>query len=377
MPGGRARRAARDLPVGPARQARGPPPRVDVDLGRLQQPVHLLHRAVAARARTVPHARRRRRRGAGAGRRRRGRGDPARPERQQLRPRPPTARRPRRSGSPSCCAPSARSTGSNGSASPRRTRATSPRTSSRRWPRRPTVCEHLHLPLQSGSDRVLRAMRRSYRSRRYLELVERTRELMPDAALTTDIIVGFPGETDEDFEQTLEVVAASRFDQAFTFQYSPRPGTPAAEMVDQFVDPDVVGRALPAARGADPPALAGGARAPGRPRARAAGRVGQSKTDASRLSARTRGNHLVHLPAPSERAPTPPGTWSLRRSSRPRPTTPSPTPRPTSGARRRGGPRRPRWRAGQDVGAAVRPSGLTAPVGAATVSATRRALPLV
>src|SRR5262245_17555793 len=97
----------------------------------------------------------------------------------------------------------------------------------------PNVMPQLHMPLQSGSDTVLRAMRRSYRRDRYLRLLDRVRDAMPDAAISTDIIVGFPGETDDDFEQTLDVVREARFAQAFTFQYSTRPGTPAAEMGDQ------------------------------------------------------------------------------------------------------------------------------------------------
>ncbi len=97
----------------------------------------------------------------------------------------------------------------------------------------PNVMHQLHMPLQSGSDRVLKAMRRSYRAERFLGIVERVRAAMPDAALSTDVIVGFPGETEEDFRATLDVVAASRFAQAFTFQYSPRPGTPAATLPDQ------------------------------------------------------------------------------------------------------------------------------------------------
>ncbi len=96
------------------------------------------------------------------------------------------------------------------------------------------VCEHLHLPLQSGSDRVLKAMRRSYRQARYLDLVARAREMVPGCALTTDIIVGFPGETEEDFQATLDVVRQARFSGAFTFQYSKRPGTPAADLPDQL-----------------------------------------------------------------------------------------------------------------------------------------------
>jgi tRNA-2-methylthio-N6-dimethylallyladenosine synthase len=101
------------------------------------------------------------------------------------------------------------------------------------------VMPQLHMPLQSGSDRVLKAMRRSYRSEKYLGILERVREKIPHAAITTDIIVGFPGEREEDFEDTLRVVEASRFMQAYTFQYSIRPGTPAAEM-DQQIPKDVV-----------------------------------------------------------------------------------------------------------------------------------------
>ncbi|TDC24860.1 tRNA (N6-isopentenyl adenosine(37)-C2)-methylthiotransferase MiaB [Micromonospora sp. 15K316] len=98
----------------------------------------------------------------------------------------------------------------------------------------PNVCHSLHMPLQSGSDTVLRAMRRSYRAERYLGIIEKVRTAMPDAAITTDIIVGFPGETDADFERTLDVVRESRFSSAFTFQYSKRPGTPAATMEGQL-----------------------------------------------------------------------------------------------------------------------------------------------
>src|SRR3954447_12005904 len=88
----------------------------------------------------------------------------------------------------------------------------------------PNVMPQLHMPLQSGSDRMLRAMRRSYRAERFLGIVDRVRAAIPEAALSTDVIVGFPGETEKDFRATLEVVAAARFAQAFTFQYSPRPG---------------------------------------------------------------------------------------------------------------------------------------------------------
>jgi tRNA-2-methylthio-N6-dimethylallyladenosine synthase len=103
----------------------------------------------------------------------------------------------------------------------------------------PNVMPQLHMPLQSGSDRILKAMRRSYRREKFLGIIDRVRLAMPDAAITTDIIVGFPGETEEDFAQTLEVVAAARFAGSYTFQYSIRPGTPAATLPDQ-VPPDVV-----------------------------------------------------------------------------------------------------------------------------------------
>lgn len=102
----------------------------------------------------------------------------------------------------------------------------------------PNVMPSLHMPLQSGSDRILRAMRRSYRSEKFLGILDRVREKIPHAAITTDIIVGFPGETEEDFQATLDVVEKSRFSSAFTFIYSPRPGTPAADMENQ-VPPEV------------------------------------------------------------------------------------------------------------------------------------------
>ncbi|HZZ49793.1 MAG TPA: tRNA (N6-isopentenyl adenosine(37)-C2)-methylthiotransferase MiaB [Pseudonocardia sp.] len=97
----------------------------------------------------------------------------------------------------------------------------------------PVVCPQLHMPLQSGSDAMLKAMRRSYRSSRYLSIIDEVRAAIPKAAITTDIIVGFPGETEEDFEGTLDVVRRARFASAFTFQYSARPGTPAAGLPDQ------------------------------------------------------------------------------------------------------------------------------------------------
>jgi tRNA-2-methylthio-N6-dimethylallyladenosine synthase len=96
------------------------------------------------------------------------------------------------------------------------------------------VMPQLHMPMQSGSDRILKEMRRSYRSEKYLGILDRVRAQIPNAAITTDIIVGFPGETEQDFQDTLEVVRKSRFSTAYTYQYSPRPGTPAADMADQI-----------------------------------------------------------------------------------------------------------------------------------------------
>ncbi|GGL02673.1 tRNA-2-methylthio-N(6)-dimethylallyladenosine synthase [Salinibacterium xinjiangense] len=97
----------------------------------------------------------------------------------------------------------------------------------------PTVMPQLHMPLQSGSDRILKAMRRSYRSEKFLGILDRVREKIPHAAISTDIIVGFPGETEEDFQETIRVVEEARFASAYTFQYSIREGTPAATMEDQ------------------------------------------------------------------------------------------------------------------------------------------------
>jgi len=98
----------------------------------------------------------------------------------------------------------------------------------------PSLCEHIHLPLQSGSSRVLKAMQRTYNRERYMDRVAMIRDIVPDCAISTDIIVGFPGETDAEFEETMEVVNEVRYDSAFTFIYSPRRGTAAAELTDQI-----------------------------------------------------------------------------------------------------------------------------------------------
>lgn len=103
----------------------------------------------------------------------------------------------------------------------------------------PKICRHLHLPLQSGSSRILKLMNRRYTKEQYLELVDRIRKAVPDISLTTDIIVGFPGETEEDFQETLDVVRRVRYDSAFTFQYSRRSGTPAAALENQIPHEEV------------------------------------------------------------------------------------------------------------------------------------------
>ena len=160
----------------------------------------------------------------------------------------------------------------------------------------PEMCEHLHLPLQSGSDRVLAAMHRGYTAERYLERLAAARAAIDDLAVSTDIIVGFPGETDDDFERTLEVAAAADYDSAYTFIYSPRSGTEAAERPELFVDPAVVADRFARLR------LVVERSAVNRHAARV-GRVeeaiveGPARRDPSRLSARTRQNKLVLFPA--------------------------------------------------------------------------------
>jgi tRNA-2-methylthio-N6-dimethylallyladenosine synthase len=159
------------------------------------------------------------------------------------------------------------------------------------------VCEHIHFPMQSGSDDVLRRMRRSYRIERYLGWLERIREAIPHIAVSTDIIVGFPGETDEDFDATLRAVERARFDSAFTFQYSVRPGTDAASM-DGEVDPAIVGERF--RRLVDVQERIALERNHEMLGARVEVLVERSasKKNASRATARTRTNKLVHVEAP-------------------------------------------------------------------------------
>ena len=160
----------------------------------------------------------------------------------------------------------------------------------------PNVCHQLHMPLQSGSDAVLKAMRRSYRSERYLRILDEVRTAMPDAAISTDIIVGFPGETEEDFQRTLDVAAQARFATAFTFQYSPRPGTPAATMPDQ-VPPAVVTERYQRLKAViDASALAGNREQVGRTvEVLVAAGEGRKDSATHRLSGRARDGRLVHF----------------------------------------------------------------------------------
>ncbi len=160
----------------------------------------------------------------------------------------------------------------------------------------PSVCEHLHFPLQSGSDRILSAMHRGYTAERYLERLAAARAGIDGLAVTTDIIVGFPGETDADAEATLEVAAEARFDGAFTFVYSPRPGTEAAEMTADFVPREVAAARMERLRAVVERSsrLANLARVGHREEVLV---VGPSRRDPSRLSGRTRQNRLVHFDA--------------------------------------------------------------------------------
>ena len=160
----------------------------------------------------------------------------------------------------------------------------------------PEVCEHLHLPLQSGSDNVLSAMHRGYTADRYIEKVDAARRQIPDLALSTDIIVGFPGETDVDFERTLEVAAEVRFDNAYTFVYSPRPGTEAAELVQRFVPAKVSAERMERLRRViERTSLKGNESRIGHDEEVIV--EGQSKRDSEMLTGRTRHNRLVHFPA--------------------------------------------------------------------------------
>jgi tRNA-2-methylthio-N6-dimethylallyladenosine synthase len=167
------------------------------------------------------------------------------------------------------------------------------------------VMPQLHMPLQSGSDAVLRAMRRAYRRDKYLGILDRVRAAIPGAAITTDIIVGFPGETEQDFEDTLDLVRRARFAGAFTFQYSPRPGTPAAVMDDQVPAGVVAERYQRLTALVEEITLAENEAFTGR-RVEVLVAEGEGRKDGAthRLSGRARDNRLVHF-APGSTAPRP------------------------------------------------------------------------
>ncbi|HRA05040.1 MAG TPA: tRNA (N6-isopentenyl adenosine(37)-C2)-methylthiotransferase MiaB [Propionicimonas sp.] len=167
----------------------------------------------------------------------------------------------------------------------------------------PNVMPSLHMPLQSGSDAVLKTMRRSYRSAKFLGILDRVRAAMPHAAITTDIIVGFPGETDADFEATMDVVRQSRFSAAFTFQYSIRPGTPAATMPDQIPKAVVQERYERLVDLVGEIAWAENSKLVGE-RIEVLFAAGEGRKDAAthRMSGRARDNRLVHVAVPDEPA---------------------------------------------------------------------------
>jgi tRNA-2-methylthio-N6-dimethylallyladenosine synthase len=169
----------------------------------------------------------------------------------------------------------------------------------------PNVMPQLHMPLQSGSDAVLRAMRRAYRREKYLGILDRVRSAIPGAAITTDIIVGFPGETERDFQDTLDLVRQARFAGAFTFQYSPRPGTPAADMDGQVPAAVVRERYGRLAALVEEVSLAENEPFVGR-QVEVLVAEGEGRKDGAthRLSGRARDNRLVHF-APAGSAPRP------------------------------------------------------------------------
>jgi tRNA-2-methylthio-N6-dimethylallyladenosine synthase len=164
------------------------------------------------------------------------------------------------------------------------------------------VCEHIHFPLQSGSDAVLRRMRRSYRAARYLGWLETIRSAIPGIAVSTDVIVGFPAETEDDFLQTLRVMREAAFDSAFTFQYSVRPGTDAATFPDRVPKEVVAERYERLVTLQEEISLAKNRATVGRREELLI--EGPSKRDFNRVTGRTRTNKLVHVAASAD-----PGTF--------------------------------------------------------------------
>jgi tRNA-2-methylthio-N6-dimethylallyladenosine synthase len=169
----------------------------------------------------------------------------------------------------------------------------------------PNVMPQLHMPLQSGSDKVLRDMKRSYRSAKFLGILDKVRARMPHAAISTDIIVGFPGETEEDFQATLDVVEKARFATAFTFQYSKRPGTPAADLPDQLPKAVVQERFERLTALQDRIAAEENAKQLGRRvEVMVTAQSGRKSEETHRLSGRSQDQRLVHFTVPED-APAP------------------------------------------------------------------------
>ncbi len=169
------------------------------------------------------------------------------------------------------------------------------------------VMPQLHMPLQSGSDSILKAMKRSYRSDRYLKILENVRAKIPNAAITTDIIVGFPGETEEDFQATIDVVRKARFAMAYTFQYSKRPGTPAAEMPNQIEKEVVQERYERLLEVVNEVAWQENQKQIGREvEVLVANGEGRKDSNTNRMTGRARDNRLVHFEVPAgEQSPRP------------------------------------------------------------------------
>lgn len=162
----------------------------------------------------------------------------------------------------------------------------------------PNVMPTLHMPLQSGSDRILKEMRRSYRSEKFLGILDRVRQAIPDAAITTDLIVGFPGETEDDFAETMRVVAESRFAACYTFQYSRRPGTPAADLPDQLPKAIVQERYERLLALVNEIAWRENQGLIGKQVEVLVANEGRKDADTSRMSGRGRDNRLVHFDVP-------------------------------------------------------------------------------
>jgi tRNA-2-methylthio-N6-dimethylallyladenosine synthase len=168
----------------------------------------------------------------------------------------------------------------------------------------PTVMPHLHMPLQSGSDRILQSMRRSYRTDRYLGILERARKAIPNVQITTDIIVGFPGETEDDHKATMDICTEAQFAAAYTFQYSKRPNTPAAEMPDQIPAEIVKRRYTELHEHQNAISLGVNQRSVGKSFvALVSEYIGERDSNFKRISGRIEDSRLVHFAAPNSARP--------------------------------------------------------------------------